>query len=421
MEDRKCPLIKNYRLCAHCGICAILSGVGGAGTYSSGLLNLSPDIGGDLSKLSGSKEKAIKFIEKIDSIFVKHGSPNKKYRPNDKKIEEIKNKAASVGVKFIPITQRHIGTENAPNVIKSIQDELENKKNVTFLLRSEVKSIKNNEIILLNGITRPYDFLLLAPGRSGMVWLTEQMQELGVETKYEPISIGVRVEVPSYIMNSVCNFERDPKFHIYPKTYDDFVRTFCVNHEGYVVQERYPDESVATNGHSFETEKSENSNFALLVQISLTEPLEDTTAYGKSIAYNCGTLGGGKPLLQRLGDIHEGRRSNWDRINKNAVQPTLKSVTPGDISMALPHRIFVDIIESIEKLDHILPGLNSSSTLLYAPEIKYSAKRVITNNFLETSVPNLFVAGDGAGLTRGIVAAAVTGLIAAEGILKKMN
>ena len=420
VEDRKCPLIRNYRMCAHCDVCAILSGVGGAGTFSSGLLNLSPEIGGNLSALAGSKQKADDLIDKIDSIFVNHGSPKKKYRPDDKKIEEIKQKARSVGVKFIPITQRHIGTENAPRVIKSIQDELESKENIHLSLKTEVESVKKNEIVLKNEEKKLFDFLLLAPGRSGMVWLTEQMSNLNIETKYEPISIGVRVEVPSRVMDSVCNFERDPKFHIYPKTYDDFVRTFCVNHEGFVVQERYPDDSVATNGHSFETEKSENSNFALLVQISLTEPLEDTTAYGKSIAYNCGTLGGGKPLLQRLGDIHEGRRSNWDRINNNSVQPTLKNVTPGDISMALPHRIFVDIMEAIGKMDSILPGLNSSSTLLYAPEIKYSAKRVITNNFLETSVPNIFVAGDGAGLTRGIVAAALTGLIAAEGILKKL-
>ncbi|MHA1785891.1 MAG: NAD(P)/FAD-dependent oxidoreductase [Candidatus Helarchaeota archaeon] len=419
VEDRKCPLMKDYRLCAKCKVCAILSGVGGAGTFSSGLLNLSPEIGGDLSALAGSKQRALELIEKIDSSFVKHGSPNRKYEPDKKKIEEIKIKAGSVGVKFIPITQRHIGTENAPRVIKAFQDELKNKENVSFKLKSEVKTIKRNEVIMVDGERKPFDFLLVAPGRSGMVWLTEQMHGLGIETKYEPISIGVRVEVPSYIMEPICSFERDPKFHIYPRTFDDFVRTFCVNHEGYVVQERYPDGSVATNGHSFESEKSENTNFALLVQISLTEPLEDTTAYGKSIAFNCGTLGGGKPLLQKLGDLKKGRRSNWSRINKNMIQPTLKNVTPGDISMALPHRIFIDIVEAIEKLDHIIPGLNSNSTLLYAPEIKYSAKRVITNENLETSVPNIFVAGDGAGLTRGIIAAAVTGLIAAEGILKK--
>jgi len=420
VEGRKCPLIKNYRLCAKCDVCSILSGVGGAGTFSSGLLNLSPDIGGNLSKLAGSKKKALDLIEKIDSTFVKHGSPVKKYAPDKKKIEEIKRRAGSAGIKFIPITQRHIGTENAPRVIQSIQDELEKKDNVSFLVNAEVKRIGKSDISLENGEKKNFDYLLAAPGRSGMVWLTEQMHALDIETKYEPISIGVRVEVPSQIMNHVCNFERDPKFHIYPKTYDDFVRTFCVNHKGFVVQERYPDGSVATNGHSFESENSDNTNFALLVHISLTEPLEDTTAFGKSIALNCGTLGGGKPLLQRLGDIKKGRRSNWDRINKNIVQPTLKNVTPGDISLALPHRIYTDIIESIEQLDIVLPGLNSDSTLLYAPEIKYSAKRVITNSQLETSIPNIFVAGDGAGLTRGIIAAAVTGLIAAEGILKKL-
>ncbi|MHC1591805.1 MAG: NAD(P)/FAD-dependent oxidoreductase, partial [Candidatus Helarchaeales archaeon] len=235
------------------------------------------------------------------------------------------------------------------------------------------------------------------------------------------ISIGVRVEVPSFVLEPICSFERDPKFHIYPNTYDDFVRTFCVNHEGFVVMERYPDGSIATNGHSFINEKSPNSNLALLVQIRLTKPLEDTTAYGRAIARNCAILGGDKPIVQRISDIRRGRRSKESKIKNNLVQPTLKNVTPGDISMALPHRIFTDILEAIEKLEFVIPGIASPSTLLYAPEIKYSAKKVEVNQFFQTKKKRIFVAGDGAGLSRGIVAAAVTGIIAADGMLKEID
>ncbi|MEM2711541.1 MAG: FAD-dependent oxidoreductase, partial [Candidatus Jordarchaeales archaeon] len=230
--------------------------------------------------------------------------------------------------------------------------------------------------------------------------------------------IGVRVEVPATIMEPICNVQRDPKFHIYTHTFDDFVRTFCVNHHGYVVMEVY-DDHIGVNGHSILTKPSPNTNFAILDRIELTEPLEDTTAYGNSIARQITILGGGKPIVQKLGDLRKGRRSTWSRIKRGAVTPTLNNVTPGDISMGLPHRILTSIIEGIEMLDKVIPGIASDSTLIYAPEIKYSAKRVTTNEKLETKVEGLFVAGDGAGVSRGIVGAAVTGVVAARGILEK--
>lgn len=420
VEGRNCELQNDYKYCFHCVPCRTLCGVGGAGLFSSALLNLNPEIGGDLNSLAGNKEKASDLINYIDQVFVDNGAPNNLYEASSSQIKNIMEKADSVGIQFIPITQRHIGTENAPIVIDSIQKSLE-KNGVKFILNCEVESIKSDKIITKKGKEFPFDFCILAPGRSGMTWLSEQMNILGIETKYEPLDVGVRVEVPWTVMDQICSIERDPKFHIYTQTFDDFVRTFCVNHQGFVVQEVYGEKNITTNGHSFQSKKSENTNFALLVRISLTEPLEDTTAYGESISFNCATLAGGKPLIQRLADIRKGRRSKWEKLENNFVQPTLKNVTPGDISMALPHRIFIDIIEALEKLDKLIPGVANDSTLLYAPEIKYSAKRIIANQFLETSVNNLFVAGDGAGLTRGIVAAALSGLIAAEGILNKCN
>ena len=419
VDQRGCAS-KEHKLCMKCTPCRMLSGVGGAGTYSSGLLNLDPHIGGNLIELAGNEKRANALIEKVDSIFVKHGAPDEIFYPNKEKIEEIQRLAGSVGIRFLPVRQRLIGTENAPGIIKSIQKHLE-ANGVEFLLNQKVVKISPNQIILENGTNLDFDFCLAAPGRSGMHWLSEQMEKLNIQTNYLPVDIGVRVEVPSFIMDYICQYERDPKFHIYTPTYDDFVRSFCTNHQGYVVQEVYDDKTVAVNGHSFINEKSENTNFALLVRVALTKPLEDTSAYGKSIVQACTTLGGGRPIVQRLGDIKRGRRSTEDKIEHNTIQPTLKNTTAGDISMALPHRILTDIIEAIEKLDRVIPGIASNNTLLYAPEIKYSAKLIVTNKNLETSVENLFVAGDGAGQTRGIIGAAISGIIAAQGIIDKLS
>jgi uncharacterized FAD-dependent dehydrogenase len=291
---------------------------------------------------------------------------------------------------------------------------------VKFLLETRVAEVKEGELLLEGGEKVGFEYCILAPGRSGMKWLEGQMSKLGIPTQYLPVDIGVRVEVPASIMEPVCSIEHDPKFHIRTSTFDDFVRTFCVNHKGFVVMEVYEDH-VGVNGYSFTNKMSDNTNFALLVRVGLTEPLEDTTAYGRSIATQITILGGGKPLLQRLGDLRRGRRSYWSRIERGAVKPTLMSVTPGDVSIGIPYRLLTDILEGLEKLDRVIPGIASDSTLFYAPEIKYSAKKVLTDKSLETRIPNLFVAGDGAGVSRGIVTAAATGIVAARSILKKMG
>ncbi|MDY6842953.1 MAG: FAD-dependent oxidoreductase [Thermodesulfobacteriota bacterium] len=416
VDQRRC-MVPEKLICAHCRPCHMLCGVGGAGTYSSGQLNLSPYIGGDLVQLAGSEDEAWRLIKRVDDIFLTHGASEKVYEPSEKKIKEIKLKAGAVGIEFIPIKQRHIGTENSPNVINKIKEHLE-RKGVRFILGTKVETLTNKSIRLSNSETMPFEYCLLAPGRAGMRWLANQMERLGIKTRYEPVDIGVRIEIPSYIMDSICSFQRDPKFHISTQTFDDFVRTFCTNHEGYVVQEVYDDKTVAVNGHSYlaDSKKSANSNFALLTRIALTEPLEDSTMYGESLVEAFTILGGGKPIVQRLGDLKRGRRSTPEKIKRNRVKPTLNNVTPGDISIVMPYRILTDLLESIEKLNNVIEGLYNDSTLIYAPEIKYSAKRIITNEFLETEIKNIFVAGDGAGVTRGIISAAVSGLIASKGI-----
>ena len=416
VKHRIC-MTTNYKSCTRCSPCSIMCGVGGAGTLSSGLLNLRPDIGGNLFKLVDDAKAAWDLVKYVDDVFLEAGAPTKSYNPSQDDAVQLERRAAAVGVRFIPIPQRHIGTDNSPRVIESIADKLRSM-GVKFILLKRVMRLEKGLVTLDDGETIEADYILACPGRSGATWLAEETKRLKIRTHYQPIDIGVRVEVPAVVMDPVIQIGRDPKFHVYPTTYDDFVRTFCVNHRGFVVQEVY-DEFIGVNGHGMTDRLSDNSNFAFLVRVELTEPLEDTTAYGRTIAMQTTTLGGGKPLLQRLRDLKRGRRSTWDRINRGTVRPTLMNVTPGDVSMGLPHRIVTDLIEGLDKLDYVIPGVSSESTLIYAPEVKFSANRVETNSDLETSMENLFVAGDGAGLSGGLVVAAATGVMAARGILRK--
>ncbi|RLI93426.1 MAG: FAD-dependent oxidoreductase [Candidatus Altiarchaeales archaeon] len=423
IDERKCPMIREGK-CINCEPCNIMCGVGGSGTFSDGTLNLRPDIGGDLVEITGDCDIAWKLVNDVDKIFLRFGAPKKLYGINKKGITELKRRAASAGIKFIEIPQRHIGTDNAPMVIRRFENYLR-ENGVEFLLNSEVEDfiIQKNSckgIRLRNGRVINSRCVLAAPGRVGASWLNKIVEKYGIKTKFEPIDVGVRVEVPAIIMEPIIQINRDPKFHIRTKRYDDFVRTFCTNHKGFVVRENY-DGIVGVNGHSIKKKESENTNFAFLVRVSLTEPVENTIKYGRSIAKLATTIGGGKPILQRLGDLRRGRRSHEERILQNEVQPTFKDYTPGDISMALPHRVVMDIIEGLEKLNEVIPGVATDSTLLYAPEIKFYATQLEVDENMETTIMNLFAAGDGAGLSRDIVNASATGILAADGILKRLK
>jgi uncharacterized FAD-dependent dehydrogenase len=414
---RICPL-KSKGHCLHCHPCHIMCGIGGAGTYSDGLLNLHPLIGGDLSKLAG--KDAWNLIEKVDSTFLKYGAPKEAIEPSPEDAEMLGRKAAAAGARFIAIRQRHMGSDKTPKIISAFKSDLQ-QHGVKFLLNCSIADliVENSEckgVRLSNGQKILADKTLLAIGRIGAPFIEELVERYNIRARYGPLDIGVRVEVPSVIMDPITHINRDPKFHIVTHRYDDFLRTFCTNPRGFVVKEEYP-EFIATNGHSLISKQSENTNFAFLVRLELTEPVENTTAYGVSIAKLVTTIGGRKPVLQRLGDLHRGRRSTVNRIARNSVKNTLVDVTPGDISMALPHRIVMDIIEGLEILDEIIPGVDADSTLLYAPEIKFYARELLINKRFQTNIYGLYAAGDGAGLSRGLVAAAATGILAGRGIL----
>ncbi len=435
VEKRICPM-KETGKCTNCETCDIMCGVGGAGTFSDGLLNLRPDIGGNLEEFTKDKSDAWELVNYVDEIYLKFGAPKEKLGTDKEKIDELKKKSASVGVNFVDIQQRHMGSDGATKVIKNFADELKNKS-VEILTEEEVQDLLVEDnickgVILSNNRKIFSDFTILCPGRIGVGFTSRIINKHKISAKYGAIDIGVRVEVPAIIMDDIISINRDPKFQLWTQQYGDFVRTFCTNHHGFVVKENYKN-FVCVNGHSLLNEKSENTNFAFLVRINLTEPLENTTLYGELCAHTATLLGGGKPLIQRLGDLRRGRRSTPERLKRSFVEPTLKDVTPSNLAMALSHRILADILEGLEKLNAVIPGVASDSTLLYAPEIKFYAMRVEIDKFItslrsemlkssadlnmQTSVKNLFAAGDGAGLSRDIINASATGVLAGRGIL----
>lgn len=397
----------------------LLHGMGGSGTFSDGKLNFHPEIGGNLHDFL-LPTKGWDLISHIEEIFATY---DVQIIPTDEdQTRELERRAAMCGISFLPIRQAHIGSDHLVELMQKFGQDL-CQMGVEFRFQTRVKDIVCEErqitgLLLKGEEFVKADFVILAPGRVGSEWMEELAQNHCLAVRYNPVDIGVRVEVPAVVMEKVIEVCLDPKFYIRTPTYDDKVRTFCVSARGYVVIEDH-ESYVCVNGHSLVDEKSPNTNFALLVSVNLTEPVESTTAYGISIAQLATTIGGGKPILQSLGDLRRHRRSTWGRLQKSPgdLKPTLEDVTPGDISMALPHRIVTDLLEALEMLAGVVPGLNSDRTLLYALELKLYATQVATDRNLQTEIQNLFVAGDGAGVARGIVGAAATGIIAGRGII----
>lgn len=402
-----------------------ISGVGGSGTFSDGKINLNPEIGGNMLEFV-SKSDAENLIDYVDKLFVKYGMEKK--AEIHQKARELMRKAMRAGIKYIPIRQKHIGSDFLPRIVSGIMKEIKDF-GVKLIVKAKAVDLiieggKATGVIIEKGGKQEKiqaDYVVLAPGRAGSRWLLDLATKYGLPYRYGPLDIGVRVEVPEEVMEEITKINWDPKFHIRTKKYDDFVRTFCTNPSGFVITEDYG-KFVSVNGHSMKNKFSNNTNFAFLVRLRLTEPLENTTLYGESICRLATTIGGGKAILQRLGDLKKGRRSTWERIEKSYVEPTNKEVTPGDLSMALPARILEDIVEGLDMLAKVIPGVNEESTLLYGPEVKFKSVRLDVTKKMETKeVANLFTVGDGAGVSGGIVTAGVTGLIAAREILQRQK
>ncbi|MFC2079468.1 NAD(P)/FAD-dependent oxidoreductase [Candidatus Bipolaricaulota bacterium] len=396
---------------------SITTGVGGAGTFSDGKLNLSSKIGGNPHAIGCSSSELDTLIEQVDAEFTRCGAPAQYSGENADALAQLKQSASQVGIEFIAARQRHIGTVTIREVIDTLYRNLLDQ-GIEFRLSTKVDAIavENSGFRLdtSNGSVHA-KYVIAAPGRVGAYWLREQARTLGIGPAFGPLDIGVRVEFPAELYESIERVMYDAKLRVRTGTYDDMVRTFCTNPRGFVVREDH-EEFVLVNGHAENKRKSDNTNFALLVHMELTDPVEDTTQYGRAVAQLASTIGGGHPILQRLKDLQQGRRSTRDRIRRLPIVPTLEEVTPGDISMALPQRIVLNLLEAIEGLDRVIPGLAADSTLIYAPEIKFYDTRYEVQAGMETNLPGFFVAGDASGHSRGIVFSAVTGIYAARHI-----
>ena len=425
VKNRVCPMNKKGVPCQNCNPCAILSGYGGAGTFSDGKLNFIPKLGkSDLTKYMSISE-SYKLIDETEEIFNKFNMDAEVYPSNMDEANEIKKKVAIAGAKLLVIKQKHLGSDHLPEYIEGITNFLE-KKGVKLIDRSNVIDLKtinqnNHEIIYEKGKKEEKvsaKYVVVAPGRTGAKWVQELSDKYNIPYNSQSIEVGVRVEVRKDIMEEITNVIYDPTIFIKTKTYGDEIRTFCTNPGGFVAKENYYG-YICVNGHALKDVKSNNTNFAFISKVSLTHPVTNTRLYGESIAKIANTLGDGKPIIQTLKDLRSGRRSEWHRLNKGFIEPTLKDCVAGDLALVMPYRIITNILEGLETLDKIIPGVNNDDTLLYGPEIKFFSNEIETNNKFRLENDNIYFIGDGAGKAGNIVTAAATGLIAARDILER--
>ena len=420
IDKRVCPMKLREISCAACPECALLSGWGGAGAYSDGKLTLSPDIGGFLGRYT-DRASLEALITYVDNTYIQYGAPGTFYGGNQEEIDRIARLASEHNLHLVPSGIRHIGTDKCKTVLRNIKNALNGKVDILFNTEADrvlISKRRATGIRLKNGVKLHAGIVILAPGREGSRWLERESKRLRLTLLKNPVDIGVRVEIPASVFEPITKITYEPKLVFHSKKFNDKVRTFCVNPYGEVVKE-YLKGIWTVNGHSYSDRKSENTNFALLVSTVFTEPFDEPILYGSYIAGLANMLGKGV-LLQRLGDLRLGRRSTHARIAQGAVKPTLHDATPGDLSFVIPYRYLSDIIEMLDALDEIAPGMNSEHTLLYGVEVKFYSMLPKLTESLETEIENLFAVGDGAGVSRGLIQSSVSGVIAAREAGKRL-
>ncbi len=430
IQDRIC-LKRKTGQCANCIPCSITSGFSGAGAYSDGKLSLSADVGGELPRYIGF-DKTNELIRYVDQIYLSYNADKKVYGvDHPEMIEEIRTKAIRSNMRLIECPIRHLGTEQSYQIYTQIQNYL--------LDRGISLSFKNpvSDLIIKDGAIQGViadkeyyaDRVVLAVGREGSDWLSKICNKFSIETDVGPVDIGVRVEVRNEVMKVINEALYEGKFIFYTPTFDDKVRTFCQNPSGMVSVEYYDNKFADTiqdadsiagnaipglavvNGHSYKEElKSNNTNFAILVSNYFTKPFHNPIEYGKYIAGLGNMLAGNKIIVQRYGDFRRGRRTTIERLKRNNIEPTLNDALPGDLSLVIPYRILLDIKEMIEALDTIVPGVAGNETLLYGVEVKFYSNIIHIDQYFQSNILNLFVAGDGAGITRGLMQAGANGI-----------
>ena len=397
------------------------------GLLNDGKLNFDYRVGIDLDELQIGRVEAQDLMHDVKQVFIKFPRCQQvTFIENNEKIDAWRKIAGERDVEFIAPKQWHYGTDNGRQFVDYLRNQL---SHTTFFLGTEVISIERENVrfcfVCRKDRKRKKYFgktVLVSPGRGGAYWFRDVSEKIGINNNFGPIDVGIRVELNRKFYDSITDVVYDPKFIFHTKHHDDRVRTFCTNPGGRVRIENYGNFKLV-NGDALFDRKTENTNFALINTVFLTQPFSDTTEFGRMIARQFFLLGGGRPIVQRIGDFREGKRSSQSTFNSKTrhfdrCRATYNAV-PGDITLGLPARIVDNLWESLKTLDKIVPGILHPSTLLYAPEIKFFDTHFSTDRHLETNIEGIFVAGDGTGKSRGIVGAAVSGIIAAEGIGKK--
>lgn len=425
IDRRTCPARLTGR-CVNCDPCAIMSGWAGAGAFSDGKLSLSHEVGGNITQYLSTQE-AQALIDYADSVYVSFGAPDTVHGRNDPRVAEIAYEASRHNIHLVRCPVRHMGTEHSAKVLGNMYDHLMQKRGFTFL-----PSTTATEILTENGAAVGVKYVspegegaayapavVAAPGRGGAQWLQDEGKRLEIGMSNNEVDIGVRVEVPNSIMDHLTKPLYEAKLVYYADTFENKVRTFCMNPGGLVSEEHYEGGIAVVNGHSYNDEKlrTENTNFAMLVSTRFTQPFGEPIKYGNYIAQLGNMLTGGGVMVQRLGDLLMGRRTDASRLAKSTTVPTLKTAVAGDLSFVLPHRHLTSIIEALRAMDKLAPGLYSRNTLLYGVEVKFYSSKVNVDERFRTCVPGLYAIGDGAGITRGLMQASVTGICVARDIL----
>jgi uncharacterized FAD-dependent dehydrogenase len=419
LEKRRCPIRLYKQNCIECPECALLCGWGGAGAFSDGKLNLTARVGGYLNEYI--KEEDLRdLISYVDRIYVSHGAPNQVFGLDEEKVKDLRARAVKVGMELLNYPIRHLGTENCYKVLQGLFEELAGRVEVRFNAMVEEIIVENGcaaGVRLTGGREVRARNVIIAVGREGSKWLSKESNRLGLLQMINPVDIGVRVEVPATVAKSLTDVLFESKLIFKTKYFNDTVRTFCMCPYGEVVRENY-NGLFTVNGHSFNEMRTKNTNFALLVKMTFTEPFSEPITYGQRIAELANLLSSGI-ILQRLGDLKKGRRSTQERIETGSVKPTLLDTTPGDLALVLPYRFLKNILEMIEVLESLMPGVDSPDTLLYGVEVKFYSIRLELTSSFETKIKSLYTIGDGAGISRGLIQASSSGIIAARDIIAK--
>ena len=420
VQKRHCPK-EETRVCVNCKpYCHITTGFSGAGAFSDGKLSLSYEVGGDLPEFIG-REKVQEYIHYTDQIYLEFGADDHiEGIEHSEAIRGIRKQAIQGGLKLVDCPIRHLGTEKAQEIYFKIQEYLlENGVEIEFhakakdiiienqIVKGVIKeNLKTKEVETITG-----EQIVIATGRKGADWLKSICVAHDIDHRAGTVDIGVRVEVRNEIMEEVNNVLYESKLIGYVDPFRDKVRTFCQNPGGFVSQENYDNDLAVVNGHSYKEKKSNNTNLAILSSHNFCAPFNQPIEYGKKVAELVNMLGNGKILVQRYGDILDGKRT-WDKeLLRSNVEPTLVDAVAGDLTSAIPYRPMTNILNFIAALDSVVPGFASPETLLYGPEVKFYSNKIILNDDFETNVKNLYCLGDSSGWTRGLMMASLMGVI----------